>query len=73
MVPRDTRTGTVLEQMILPALNKGGYIYKTQVNIGRRPGGKKHVVDVIAERNKDKILISLNGSKYPAQLNKSSF
>ena len=59
MVPRDTRTGTVLEQMILPALNKGGYIYKTQVNIGRRPGGKKHVVDVIAERNKDKILISL--------------
>ena len=35
---RDTRTGGVLEAMVLPALTRGGYTYKTQVNIGKRPG-----------------------------------
>ena len=59
MVPRDTRTGSVLEQMVLPALNQGGYEYQTQVNIGQRPGGRRHIVDVVAIRNKVKILISL--------------
>ncbi|MDI9457330.1 MAG: hypothetical protein QM344_05260, partial [Bacillota bacterium] len=49
----------VLEQMVLPALNQGGYEYQTQVNIGQRPGGRRHIVDVVAIRNKVKILISL--------------
>lgn len=60
MSPRDTRTGGVLEQMILPALTKGGYSYKTQVNIGTRTGGGKHYVDVVAEdKDGQTILISL--------------
>lgn len=60
MVPRDTRTGSVLEQMILPALDHGGYIYQTQVHIGKRLGGGKHIVDVLVEDSEGrKIIISL--------------
>ena len=42
MTPRNTRTGGVLEQMVLPALDQGGYIYKVQVNIGQRLGCGQH-------------------------------
>lgn len=60
MAPRDTSTGWVLEQMILPSLYHGGYRYETQVYIGRRFGGGKHVVDVLAEDSQGhKIIISL--------------
>jgi hypothetical protein len=60
MAPRDTSTGLVLEQMILPSLRHGGYTYKTQVNIGQRLGGGRHVVDVLAEdKAGQKIIISL--------------
>src|SRR5438309_4509901 len=38
-MPRDTRTGGVLENMVLPALERGGYQYKKQVVIGKRLGG----------------------------------
>ncbi len=60
MSPRDTTTGSVLEQMVLPALSKGGYVYEKQVNIGNRLGGGKHYIDIVA-KNKvgDQILISL--------------
>lgn len=60
MTPRDTSTGLVLEQTIIPSLNHGGYIYDTQVNVGNRLGGRRHVVDVLAEDSKgNKIIISL--------------
>ncbi len=60
MVPRDPRTGYVLEQMIIPSLEHGGYTYEPQYNIGRRLGGGKHVVDVPAkDREGNKIIISL--------------
>jgi len=59
MSRRDTRTGNVLEQMILPALRQGGYSYRTQVNIGDRLGGGRHLVDVVAERNSRKYLVSV--------------
>jgi hypothetical protein len=49
MVLRDTRTGLILEQMILPALRGGGYLSSRQVHIGSRLGGGKHMVDFIAE------------------------
>jgi hypothetical protein len=49
MPARDTGTGSVLEQMVLPALRKGGYRYQTQVHIGQRFGGGKHFVDVVAQ------------------------
>jgi hypothetical protein len=60
MSPRDTRTGSVLEQMVLPALNKGNYTYQSQVHIGQRFGGGKHFVDIVAEDTEGKkFLISL--------------
>ena len=60
MMPRDTRTGFVLEQMILPALERGGYQYKTQVDIGERLGGGRHKVDVVAvDKQGRTFLISL--------------
>ena len=45
---RDTGTGGVLEQMILPALQKGGYQYRIHVDIGERFGGGRHLVDILA-------------------------
>ena len=59
MAPRDTTTGAVLEQMVLPALARGGFDCRTQVNIGDRLGGGRHLVDVVAELNGRKHLISL--------------
>ena len=45
--------------MILPALKRGGYAYLTQQVIGQRFGGGKHFVDVIAEKDGQKHLVSL--------------
>src|SRR5437762_6841383 len=59
MSPRDTRTGGVLESMILPALKMGGYDCRTQVRIGTRPGGRRHSDDVIAEKGGCAFLVSL--------------
>lgn len=59
MTPRNTRTGGVLEQMVVPALDQGGYAYKVQVNIGQRLGCGQHFVDVIAEKDRHRILISM--------------
>jgi len=56
---RDTRTGGVLEAMVLPALEQGGYAWTAQVNIGQRLGCGRHFVDAIAEKNGRKILISV--------------
>jgi len=59
-MPRNTRTGSVLEQMVLPALRQGDYLYQTQVGIGQRLGGGQHVVDVVASDRKGlSYLISL--------------
>ena len=59
MSPRDTRTGHVLEEMILPALARGGYAVHPQHLVHERPGGRKHKVDAIAIKEDRKILISL--------------
>lgn len=58
---RDTRTGKVLEQMVLHALDQGGYLHKSQENIGERLGGRQHKVDVIGKKPDEpgSILISL--------------
>ena len=58
-MPRNTRTGGVLEQMVLPALEQGGYAYKIQVKIGQRLGVGQHFVDVIAEKDGPTILVSM--------------
>ena len=59
LMARDTRTGQVLEQMILPAFEMGGYEVKKQVNIGTRLGGGKHYVDNLISKNNRQILVSL--------------
>lgn len=60
MVPRDTSTGWVLEQMVLPALERSGYRPRKQVDIGQRLGGGRHKVDVLAAPpDGQEILVSL--------------
>jgi hypothetical protein len=59
MSPGSTRTGGVLERMILPALDQGGYACATQVVLGKRLGIGRHTVDAVAEKDGRKLLISL--------------
>ena len=71
--PRDTGTGGVLESMILPALQRGGYSVETQLQIGKRIGGRNHKIDAVAVKPGRSVLISLKwqqvggtaGRKYP--------
>ncbi|HEY2485960.1 MAG TPA: PD-(D/E)XK nuclease superfamily protein [Candidatus Binataceae bacterium] len=56
---RNTNTGAVLENMVLPALKRGGYSYRKQVVVGARPGGGKHKVDLVAEKSGQEFLISM--------------
>ena len=59
MSPGNTTSGQVLESMILPALQKGGYTTKTQVHIGSRFNGGKHFADAVAEKGDRRILLSV--------------
>jgi len=45
--------------MVLPALEHGGYQCQKQVNIGERLGGGHHKIDVLAEKEGRRFLISL--------------
>lgn len=45
--------------MVLPALDQGKYTWKVQVNIGQRLGCGQHNVDVLAEKDGRKFLISM--------------
>ena len=58
--PRNTRTGDVLEQMVLPALRMGGYEIKRGVKIGTRFGVSDHRIDALAKDDDDRLhLISM--------------
>lgn len=60
MAPGGTKTGHVMEQMVLPALEMGGYTYKEQAYVGMRLGVARHRVDVLAEDSSGRsYLISL--------------
>jgi hypothetical protein len=59
MSPRDTTTGHVLEMMVVPALEQGGYEVHQQVVIEDRPGGKTHRVDAVAVKDNRRFLVSL--------------
>ena len=59
MSPRNTNTGSVLEAMVLPSLERGGYSYEKQVLVGQRCGGGVHKVDALASKGGDTILVSL--------------
>jgi hypothetical protein len=56
---RETTTGRVLEEMILPALRRAGYTFTEQTHVGVRPNGRKHNVDVIATKNGASVLVSM--------------
>lgn len=59
MSKRDTGTGDVLEQMVLPSLERGGYECTKRTGVGRRPAGGKYIVDAIAIKGDQKVLVSL--------------
>lgn len=59
MSKRDTGMGDVLEQMVLPSLERGGYECTKRTGVERRPAGGKHIVDAIAIKGKQKVLVSL--------------
>lgn len=60
MNPRDTSTGDVLEESVLPALKRGGYRVSTRTKIGTRPGGRGHFIDIVATDSTGRsILVSL--------------
>ncbi len=58
-MPGNTRTGGVLEQMILPALDRGGYRHRSQIAIGDRLGCGRHVVDAVADKDGREFLVSV--------------
>jgi hypothetical protein len=47
MSPASTRTGRVLEEMVLPALQLAGYQYKKQSYIGTVMGGRPYRADLL--------------------------
>jgi hypothetical protein len=59
MSPGNTRTGGVLEQIVLPALDHGGYKYETQVQLGERLGCGKHFVDAVVTKDGRQFLLSV--------------
>jgi len=52
-------TGGVFEAMIVPPLKRNGYAYQPQQRVADRPGGHRHIVDAIAEKDGHQYLISL--------------
>ncbi|MGH9195696.1 MAG: PD-(D/E)XK nuclease superfamily protein [Acidimicrobiia bacterium] len=59
MSSRNTRTGGVLERIVLPALDHGGYSYRVQVKLGDRLGCGSHFVDAVVEKDGRKFLASV--------------
>ena len=59
MSSRNTSTGGVLERMVLPALDHGGYSYRVQVKLGERLGCGSHFVDAVVEKDGRQFLVSV--------------
>lgn len=51
-LPRNTLTGAVLEDTVVPALRRNGYSFGVQQNIGISLGGRKHRADVVIDLSK---------------------
>ena len=57
MAGGSTRSGSVMESLVIPVLETNGYAVKTQKTIGIGLGGGKHRLDTFVEAsNGDKIL-----------------
>ena len=59
MSPGNTQTGGVLERMVLPALDHGGYTHKVQVEVGERLGCGRHFVDAVVSKESRQFLVSV--------------
>ena len=60
MARRNTRTGDVMERMVLPALEMGGYKVRRGVNIGSRFGVSRHIIDTLVNDSEGRLhLVSL--------------
>ena len=64
-MPRNTRTGRAFNQMVLPALDQGGYKCDTQGHSGQRLGPGRHFVDAAAQKDDQNFLISLKWQQVP--------
>lgn len=56
---RNTSTGRVLEELVIPSLRRGGYSLKEQAIVGVKVNGSKHRVDVLVGDEPGQILVSL--------------
>jgi hypothetical protein len=54
-----------MEQMIVPAMVRGGYNFRRKVDIGRRLGTGRHIVDGLGEKDGRRILISVKWQQVP--------
>ena len=56
---RDTTTGKNFESQVKAALEELDYEVKEQVQIGTRPNGRRHMVDLVVSKGNRSVLISL--------------
>ena len=56
---RNTTTGKEFEKLIKRSLEELGYQITEQVQVGTRPNGGKHFIDLVAQRNDQSYLVSL--------------
>jgi hypothetical protein len=49
MPPRNTSTGAVLEDTVLPALRRNGYVFATQQVVGLSLSGRRHRADIVVD------------------------
>ena len=60
MARRNTTTGRVMEEMVVPSLVRGGYRVRSNVVVGTRFGVSKHYIDILAEDRQERLhLVSL--------------
>ena len=52
-MPRNTRTGNVMEDMLTNSLKQGSYDFKKGAKVGTRLGGGKHMVDIVVYENNE--------------------
>ena len=56
---RNTTTGKDFESVVKKSLEKQGYQVAEQVQVGTRPNGGRHMIDLVAEKDGKSYLISL--------------
>ena len=57
MPGRNTTIGAILEQTVIPALTNAGYNCVRNRNIGNRPSGKRHLIDVLGTHTSGRVIL----------------